>query len=507
MTINNFNLNKDLSNIIYSLSIKYPFYGLYLSTIQKQFTKEIRFAAMLIENINYKLCINPYFWITLNNYEKEGLLIHEIDHLILSHLDMFNQFNDKRIFNIASDLFINSVISLKQRDLSIALDDEFSEKNLPGYTEGTLEEYEDKYKDIVNKIKEDYDKGNISKEEYNKKIYEIPIRPIMLKDYKKITTQDIRSGTVNLYNKLYKIKEEQEKKNQQTANQNSNSGNKQQNSQTQNKNNSNPNTSTNSKNITPHINGDRTLIPHPSEHDSWEKINKEITPDHREIVKNQFKYILTNIVKDINNRKPGDLPGHLRSILNELIKKKPVVIDWAKELRKWLLGYSENFIVKRTKMKPNLYFPDQFRLKLKPNKHIIFIIDTSGSMKNKEIVRAFGELLEIKRITSCDVTVIEYDTKVYKEGVYKLINKKQVEDRFKNKVRGGGGTRLDNAIKYIKDNYLPSGVIYFTDGYVSKPKVKLFSPMIVILTKNGKTINMFKSTWKDYPCKVVKVLE
>lgn len=86
-----------------SLILKEPFYGLLLSGLNKVYTTAIPTAAVTKQNIGFALLINPEFFLSLNEKEREGVLKHELIHIGFSHLVMFQTFRNKEIFNIAAD--------------------------------------------------------------------------------------------------------------------------------------------------------------------------------------------------------------------------------------------------------------------------------------------------------------------------------------------------------------------------------------------------------------------
>lgn len=92
------------------LMLKEPFYGLFLIGLNKELRKDIPTACVTPDKINIKLCINPEFWKTLDDKTKLAVLKHELLHIAFFHLDQFDRFPNKKLYNIAADLEINQYI-------------------------------------------------------------------------------------------------------------------------------------------------------------------------------------------------------------------------------------------------------------------------------------------------------------------------------------------------------------------------------------------------------------
>jgi predicted metal-dependent peptidase len=93
-----------------SLMLKEPFYGLFLISLNKELTTSIPTACVTPDNINIKLCINPDFWKSLDENTKLGVLKHELLHIAFFHLQHFDRFPNKKLYNVAADLEINQYI-------------------------------------------------------------------------------------------------------------------------------------------------------------------------------------------------------------------------------------------------------------------------------------------------------------------------------------------------------------------------------------------------------------
>jgi predicted metal-dependent peptidase len=137
------NILEDVSRIGKQLIIKEPFYGIFLSTLNKVVRTDLDTAGVSKSNINYQLAINPEFWDSLDNdYKKIGLLKHELLHIAFNHLLERDDFLNHQLHNIAADIEINQYIDPQYYPVdSILLPSTFPELNLP-LKAGTKKYYE-----------------------------------------------------------------------------------------------------------------------------------------------------------------------------------------------------------------------------------------------------------------------------------------------------------------------------------------------------------------------------
>jgi predicted metal-dependent peptidase len=93
-----------------TLMFKEPFYGLFLISLNKELNKHIPTACVTPDNINVKLVVNPEYWIKQDEQTKLGILKHELLHIVFFHLNNFNRFPNKELYNVAADLEINQYV-------------------------------------------------------------------------------------------------------------------------------------------------------------------------------------------------------------------------------------------------------------------------------------------------------------------------------------------------------------------------------------------------------------
>ena len=141
-----------------TLMLKEPFYGLFLIGLNKELSKGIQTACVAKEGINLKLVVNPEYFEKQDTSTRVAILKHEMLHVAFQHLNMFDDFSDKKLLNVAADLEINQYISKEMKGetwegLDIK-DGEFMGVKLP-LKAGTRVYY-----DLLQKELDEYDKNN-----------------------------------------------------------------------------------------------------------------------------------------------------------------------------------------------------------------------------------------------------------------------------------------------------------------------------------------------------------
>jgi predicted metal-dependent peptidase len=137
------NTYDEVSQIGRQLMLSEPFYGIFLSTLNKVIRNDIPTAGVCKNGINYQLAVNEEFWNSLNSPKKKiGLLKHELLHICFHHLTEKDDFPDHELHNIAADVEINQYIDPEYYPSDdILLPSSFPELNLP-LKAGTKKYYE-----------------------------------------------------------------------------------------------------------------------------------------------------------------------------------------------------------------------------------------------------------------------------------------------------------------------------------------------------------------------------
>lgn len=109
-------MHGDIAKHAKTLMFKEPFYGLFLIGLNKEISDAVQTACVAKDGINTKLVISPKFWETISDNCKVAVLKHELLHIAFKHLQMFDDYPEKELLNIAADLEINQYIEDSYKD-------------------------------------------------------------------------------------------------------------------------------------------------------------------------------------------------------------------------------------------------------------------------------------------------------------------------------------------------------------------------------------------------------
>lgn len=158
----------------------------------------------------------------------------------------------------------------------------------------------------------------------------------------------------------------------------------------------------------------------------------------------------------------GQMPAHLERAVETLLDAR---VPWEDKLRKsmakkigkdttnWSRPHRRRYITQGIIMPTYQGFGAG---------HIIFCVDTSGSMSDKELAQALGECDKI--LADCNperVTLIGCDARV--ETVLELVDGDRLADNIP-RIGGGGGTSFIPPFEWVKEQGVrPDTLVYFTD--------------------------------------------
>ena len=103
----------NINDHVYRLLLSEPFFAHLSRMINKMPTKSIPTAGVRVnpETAQFEMIYNPDFFEKLPENQVRGVLIHEFYHLVFGHVtDRLPENVDKKMWNIAADLAINSLI-------------------------------------------------------------------------------------------------------------------------------------------------------------------------------------------------------------------------------------------------------------------------------------------------------------------------------------------------------------------------------------------------------------
>lgn len=128
---------KSLNNLCWDLVIEEPFYGLFLTELNKRFVDDKSMPTACVakapESINVSLLINKTFWkdYLKNDKQRKYIILHEVLHVIFNHFLFMDVRTNRLIDNIACDITINQFCDQKhERPAEGQFLENFKELNL-----------------------------------------------------------------------------------------------------------------------------------------------------------------------------------------------------------------------------------------------------------------------------------------------------------------------------------------------------------------------------------------
>jgi predicted metal-dependent peptidase len=199
------------------------------------------------------------------------------------------------------------------------------------------------------------------------------------------------------------------------------------------------------------------------DHDVWE----ESVP--QEVAETIAKHHINAAANAVGR---GKMPSHVAKAIGIYDKK---VLPWGPIFRNFVANSTEMMVEPTRKKANRRYGHAQPGYRVFPKVHIAAVIDTSGSMSDRDLDAIFVELAMMYK-QGVTVTVIECDSQVHNTWEYK--GKNDVE------VHGRGGTTFQPGL----DAAAATGadcIVYFTDGDgesdFKMPKI----PTLWVLNREG----------------------
>jgi predicted metal-dependent peptidase len=158
----------------------------------------------------------------------------------------------------------------------------------------------------------------------------------------------------------------------------------------------------------------------------------------------------------------ADIPRAIKEAMEPEIKWEDVLADfWSSTMR----GVDEYTWARpnRRRLADDLYLPSSYSETLG---EIVIAIDTSGSIDQRQIDRVAARVANLCELFPPEqVRVLWWDTQVHGEQVFEAAQYGQIDKLLK--PRGGGGTRVSCVSEYINSRAVKTeAVIVFTDGHV-----------------------------------------
>ena len=220
------------------------------------------------------------------------------------------------------------------------------------------------------------------------------------------------------------------------------------------------------------------------DHSKWKESTDQSEQD------DLWKKRVLDAAEAISRQQDGS-SGNMPVAIKRLIKDyKEPQIDWRLILNDFIqeevCDYSFNPPDKRFD-ETGFYLPDYNDTDTIVS-DILFMIDTSGSMGNKEIQYAFSE---IKGAIDQFNGKLEGWLGFFDSSIIEPIKFTDLSSFKKIEAYGGGGTNFHCIFEYVNENMIenkPKSIIILTDGYASFPDKKMANDIPVLWLLNNKQI-------------------
>ena len=206
--------------------------------------------------------------------------------------------------------------------------------------------------------------------------------------------------------------------------------------------------------------------------------------DEKKFWENKIKEVAKRIVSLGEFDK---LPSNVKLTYED---KKVENIDWRKVLKEYLLIDTSDYTFTPPDKRYgeiDIFLPAYNEVD-EDLKNILFIFDTSSSMKKEIVSKVFAELKNITYQFRANMKgyIASFDTKVY--GLNEFNSIKDLDDII---MMGGGGTDFRCIFEYIKENVIDiefKAIVILTDGYGEFPYIweTMDIPTIWVMTDKVK---------------------
>lgn len=219
------------------------------------------------------------------------------------------------------------------------------------------------------------------------------------------------------------------------------------------------------------------------DHD-WEKAARDTQENEK--LKKEWEKNLVSAVKQMIDKNSGDVPGYLKRLVNKITKPQK---DWRVLLHEFVQPENNDYTFNPPDKRYNDYnfFLPDYNDSEDAVKNILFMIDTSGSISDRELEIAYSEIVgAINQFSSLTGKLGFFDSIVYDPVDFLDVN-----DIFDIKPQGGGGTDFTNVFKYINKNYNddpPAAIIILTDGYDDWPVENITTIPVLWLINNEEQV-------------------
>jgi predicted metal-dependent peptidase len=213
---------------------------------------------------------------------------------------------------------------------------------------------------------------------------------------------------------------------------------------------------------------------------------QEYMPGRDSAAEKQLAKKIMDSLGKLPNRGRGYLPGEVVEEIEMLEKRLKSKLDWKKALRLFASG-TRSTKVYRTIKRESKRFGTRPGVKIKrePGWKLAVVIDTSGSVHNRELEAFMHEIRNIHN-RGAEILIIQADARVQ--------TAQKFTKNYSFQAEGRGGTDFNPALEFINESKTKyAGVIYFTDGGASAPEVKCKYKILYVIVGSDSGQHLLES--------------
>jgi predicted metal-dependent peptidase len=410
----------EISRATFALLLKEPFYAHVLAGMPREVSDRTATAAVAWDGQQVRLIVNPDFFNEfLTAPQRVAVLKHEILHVVFRHL-FRGKDRDQEIDNLAADLVVNQLVAPLKLPQGVVTLDAFPDLKLE--PNQTVEQY---YAILIN-----------------------------------LYRQMCRAGYAD----------------------GQNSGGDQQGTQT------GPKSET-VESDSPTDDGwaDSTSAPQSAraiarflgdrsrgDHDLW-------TVDDGSQTMTAGRYAAGNVILRARERMlphlGAGLPAEVLTEIKRILAERQPKVDWKRMVRIFCASSGRSRI-RHTIKRISKRYGTRPGIKVQRLQRLAIVIDTSGSITQKDVEEFFVEVHAVWK-TGASVVIIECDAAVHRTYEYR--------GKTPTSVKGGGGNDCDPAFRWIAQNGSFDGCLFITDGYVPTPTVRPNCKLLWVISEGGST--------------------
>lgn len=191
----------------------------------------------------------------------------------------------------------------------------------------------------------------------------------------------------------------------------------------------------------------------------------------------QLNDLCASLRQESASKLHGSAAGYFQA---ECLAHEKSKLDWRALLREWMQDRIKTdwsmWPYSKRHLHRGFFLPS---VGVEAPGHMVFAVDTSGSMSTAVISKILGEVRAYRETFPCRLTVVQADAAIREVRDYDDFDGAEIGDEFK--VIGRGGTDFRPVFAWVAENAPNALVVYATDGYGTFPNRSPSNPVIWLL--------------------------